>query len=86
MLISSLQAAIQETFQNWSAENGGMATGFVFVAELLDPDGDNLIAVTEMDNQYVSRCMGLTTYADAWYRDDVARYWTRLEREGSDGE
>lgn len=75
----SLRDAVVAAIQDWAASNGGgFPTAFVFAVDYVDSDGENVLLISEMENQSTQRSMGLATYLDAWYRDDAVNLWRQI--------
>lgn len=76
---NSLRDVLVEAIQGWAAENGGgFPTAFCIALDYVNADGENVLLVSEMDNQPTQRSMGLVTYLDTWYKDDAISLWRSL--------
>lgn len=67
----SLRETLLNAALEWCGEHGGFPIAFICAFDMIDSEGDGVLVVTEMENQPTHRSMGLTTYLDAWYRDDA---------------
>lgn len=74
----SLGGAIKNAILEWCNSNGGFPIAFVCALDLFDSDGEGCLVVSEMDDQPTHRSMGLSTYLDAWYRDDATNTFASL--------
>ena len=72
----TLGDAINDAVSAWCVGNGGgFPIAFVCALDFIDTDGKPNIIVSTMDEQPTHRSMGLSTYLDAWYRDDAVNLW-----------
>lgn len=69
--IPSLRDTLLNAAIEWCGNHGGFPIAFICAFDMIDSEGDAVLVVTEMENQPTHRSMGLTTYLDAWYRDDA---------------
>lgn len=79
----TLGKVVSETIENYLAENGGgFLTGFLFVAETVQADGQPALRVVTPGEQAPHRSLGLTSFAHEWVKDDVARMFDALDLPG----
>lgn len=73
---ATLGETINDAISGWCLSNGGgFPIAFVCALDFIDAEGKPNIIVTTMDDQPTHRSMGLSTYLDAWYRDDAESLW-----------
>lgn len=63
--------AVRDAVMEWCRTNGGFPIAFIAAVDFVNSEGQGALVVTEMDDQPTHRSMGLSTYLDAWYRDDA---------------
>jgi hypothetical protein len=54
-------------------QGGGFPTGFISVFEWMDSEGNFRVSVSapEPNRQPTPRSIGMATFADEWFRDDI---------------
>lgn len=77
-----LRERIQASIDNHLATHGGgMVTGWYFIAEYIDPDGDEAWLYATADNQRAITTMGLLKWAVGVAKYEQQRYLNSIAEE-----
>lgn len=78
--IVSLSETLERAILDYCAANGGgFPMGFVAIVDFAAESGENQMLIAKQPGQSIVRSMGLSGYADLWFRDDAQRTWAHQD-------
>ena len=81
-LADSVMGALADALQE--QDNKPVPTAFIMVASILLDDGSQSLCVLAPEGQGTHASLGLVTYADEWFRDDVRYQIAQLTEDGAE--
>lgn len=83
-IASAVQDALSEVLQK--GDSPAFLTGFLTLAAAVDDEGQSCLYVLRPPDQPTHVSLGMVTYLDEWFRDDVRFQINVLARAGEDEE